>query len=392
MAETTRAGSAAAVFWTTLRLGLSGAGAREAQVARVRRDVVERRGWLGDDEFADLAAFAGLLPGPPAGLLAMAVGLRRAGPMGLIAAWLAFAAPAAAAMAALAQAAPWLARHFGNGWRHGLALAAAGLVAHALVGQARTVLRSPVSVGMALGAAGGLLLAHGGPAAIMLALLAGGGFGFVLLREPLADAPPPAPIVLERARLACPAAVVLLLAVLPFAAAALGDARLGLASVAFRAGALAFGGGHLVLPLLHADVVEQHWLGRDAFLAAYGAAQALPAAPYGFAAYVGDAVGGGVGALVAVVAMSLPGLLLVAGAPPVERLKAAPGVAGAGKGVAAAAAGILAAALWSPLLSGAVRRPGDWALVAAAYVFVAVARLPAWLVVAGFAVATGILT
>ncbi|HKR90111.1 MAG TPA: chromate transporter, partial [Phenylobacterium sp.] len=193
------------------------------------------------------------------------------------------------------------------------------------------------------------------------------------------------------------AAFAVLLAALPFAAAVLHQPLLGLASVFYRTGALVFGGGHVVLPLLQSEIVGRRWLDRDTFLAGYGAVQALPGPLFSFAAFVGAAqrvaAGGVVGGLVAVTAIFLPSLLLVAGAVPFwDRLKQLPQARGALAGVNAVVVGLLAAALWDPVLTGAVRRPNDWALVAAAYVFLAVARLPAWLVVIGFAVVTGLLT
>jgi chromate transporter len=166
--------------------------------------------------------------------------------------------------------------------------------------------------------------------------------------------------------------------------------------VFYRTGALVFGGGHVVLPLLQSEVVGRGWLDPDTFLAGYGAVQALPGPLFSFAGFVGAAqelaTGGWLGGVVAVVAIFLPSLLLMLGVLPFwDRLKTRPAARGALAGVNAVVVGLLAAALWDPVLTGAVQRPSDWALVAAAWVFLAVARLPPWLVVIGFAVATGLL-
>jgi len=397
-ADRADAASAGAVFLAFLRQGLTAFGGPVAHIGYFRRDFVERRKWLSEGDFADLLALAQFLPGPASSQLGMAIGLRRAGGLGLLAAWLGFTLPAAVLMIALAYASPWLGDTFGGGWRHGLKVAAAAVVAQALWAMARQLARGPERAGMAIGAAAGLMLSHGGPAAQMLALVAGAGFGWALLREPAPDTPdlvrPPPP---GRAPLAALAAFAVLLGLAPFAAAALHAPLLGLASVFYRTGALVFGGGHVVLPLLQSEVVGRGWLSRDTFLTGYGAAQAMPGPLFGFAAFVGaaqtGAPGGWLGGLVAVSAIFLPSLLLVAGLVPYwDRLKQEPAARGAVAGVNAVVVGLLAAALWDPVLTGAVRQPRDWALVAAAYIFLAVAKLPPWLVVIGFAVATGVLT
>jgi chromate transporter len=392
------AGEAGAVFLAFLRQGFTAFGGPVAHLGYFQREFVERRGWLGDDAFADLLALCQFLPGPASSQLAMAIGQRRAGWAGLIAAWIGFTLPAALAMIALAYAAPALNAVWGGGWRHGLKIAAAAIVAQALVAMARTLARGPVRAGMAIGAAAGLIIAHG-PMAQICALLAGAAFGYGLLRDTATPTTPD--LALARAPaygppIAALAVFALLLAGLPFAASALHDPLLGLASVFYRTGALVFGGGHVVLPLLQSEIVGRGWLDRDTFLAGYGAVQALPGPLFSFAAFVGAAQsvapGGWIGGLVAVVAIFLPSLLLVAGVVPFwDRLKTLAAARGALAGVNAVVVGLLAAALWDPVLTGAVQRANDWVLIAAAYIFLTVAKLPAWLVVIGFALATGLL-
>jgi chromate transporter len=250
---------------------------------------------------------------------------------------------------------------------------------------------------MAIGATVGLVLTSG-PMAQIFALVAGALFGLALLREPGPDTPDDPATQGRRTGPALTALVVfaLLLAGLPFLAQALQSPTLGLASVFYRTGALVFGGGHVVLPLLQTEIVGRGWLSRDVFLAGYGAVQALPGPLFSFAGFVGAAQqvapGGWVGGLVALAAIFLPSLLLVVGVLPFwDRLKGQAGARGALAGVNAVVVGLLAAALWNPVLSSAVERPTDWALVAAAFVFLAVARLPPWMVVIGFAAATGLL-
>ena len=392
-----KAREASRVFLAFLRQGFTAFGGPVAHIGYFRREFVERRGWLSEGAFADLLALCQFLPGPASSQLAMAIGLRRAGWPGFIAAWIGFTLPAAAAMILLAYAAPQLQESWGGGWIHGLKVAAVAVVAQALVQMARTLARGPVRAGMAIGAAAGLIIASG-PMSAIFAIAAGAAFGYALLRDdaPAPDAPDLAPAKPGDFRVAAAAlaAFVFLLGALPFAAAALREPLLSLASVFYRTGSLVFGGGHVVLPLLQAEVVDRGWLDRDTFLAGYGAVQALPGPLFSFAGFAGAAQhvakGGWVGGLIAVTAIFLPSLLLIAGVLPFwDRLKVRAEARAALAGVNAVVVGLLAAALWDPVLQSTIARPSDWALVAAAYVFLAVAKLPPWLVVLGFAAATG---
>jgi len=389
-------GNAAEVFQAFLIQGLTAFGGPVAHIGYFRREFVERRAWLSETAFADLLALAQFLPGPASSQLGMAIGLRRAGYLGLAAAWLGFTLPAGAAMIALAYAAPALGGSWSQGVIHGLQLAAAAVVLQALIAMARTLTAGPIRAGMAIGATAGLLIAHG-PVAQILALAAGAAFGSAFLRE---TAPTPAddPVthqVPPAVSAAALAAFVFLLGALPLLAATLDDPTLGLASVFYRTGALVFGGGHVVLPLLQSEIVGRGWLDQDSFLGGYGAVQALPGPLFSFAGFVGAAQeiapGGWAGGLTALVSIFLPSLLLVVGVLPFwDRLKTQAGMRGALAGVNAAVVGVLAAALWDPVLTTAVHRPSDWALAAGAFVFLAVARLPPWLVVLSFAGLVGV--
>jgi chromate transporter len=391
------ASDALEVFAVFLRLGLTAFGGPIAHIAYFRREFVERLGWIAEDAFADLLALAQFLPGPASSQLGMAIGLKRAGIWGAIAAWLGFTLPSGAAMIALAYLAPDINQRFGDGWLHGLKIAAAAVVIQALLAMARTLAVGPIRAGMAIGAAAGLILAPG-PVAQICALIAGGLFGWALLRDEARPTTPDAApaVVSHRTAVAALTAFAVLLVGLPIAAGLLQSPLLGLASVFYRAGSLVFGGGHVVLPLLQGEVVGRGWLDADTFVAGYGAAQALPGPLFSFAGFVGaaqtGALDGWIGGVVALVAIFVPSLLLVLGALPLwDRLKTRPEARGAMMGLGAVVVGVLAAALWNPVLSTAVRSTSDWALVAAAFVFLTVARLPPWLVVIGFAVATGVL-
>ena len=385
------------VFLAFLRQGLTAFGGPVAHLGYFRREFVERRGWVSEAAFADLLALCQFLPGPASSQLGMALGMRRAGLLGGLAAWIGFTLPAATAMVILAYVSPSASGAWGQGWLHGLKVAAAAVVLQAVVTMARSLALGPVRAGMAIGAALGLLLVHG-PVAPIFALAAGGAFGFALIREPDPMAPDAARAVVgPRTAVGFFAAFALLLAILPVAAQLLQSPTLALASVFYRTGALVFGGGHVVLPLLQSEVVGRGWMDPDTFLAGYGAAQALPGPLFSFAAFVGAAQnvapGGWVGGLVALAAIYLPSLLLVPAALPFwDQLKHQPAARGALAGVNAVVVGVLAAALWNPVILTTVHRPADWLLIGAAYIFLAVAKLPPWLVVIGFATATGVLT
>jgi chromate transporter len=388
------------VFLAFLRQGLTAFGGPIAHLGYFRREFVEKRGWLSEAAFADLLGLAQFLPGPASSQLGMAIGLRRAGYGGMLAAWLGFTLPAAIAMIGFAYLAPQVSQTYGEGWLHGLKIAAAAVVIQALISMARTLAVGPIRAGMAIGAGAGVLIAHGaGSVPQIFAIVAGGLFGLAWLRDQPWTPPDDAATHKVPTEVSTGALVVfgLLLAGLPFAAAVLRSPTLGLASVFYRTGSLVFGGGHVVLPLLQRDIVGRGWLDQDTFLAGYGAVQALPGPLFSFAGFVGAAQGyapgGWAGGLVALVAIFLPSLLLVLGVLPFwDRLKAYPQARGALAGVNAVVVGLLAAALWQPVLTSTVQRPTDWALIAAAWVLMNIAKLPPWLVVIGFAVATGIWT
>jgi chromate transporter len=385
------------VFRAFLVQGLTAFGGPVAHIGYFRREFVERRAWLSEAAFADLLALAQFLPGPASSQLGMAIGLRRAGYGGLLAAWLGFTLPAAVAMIALGYLTPHLDGVWGEGVLHGLQIAAAAVVLNALVAMARTLAVGPIRAGIAIGGGLGLLIAHG-PVAQILALVAGGAFGAAFLREPVASEPDDPSTQQVPAAVSAGALMLfaLLLGLLPFLAAWFDDPTFGLASVFYRTGALVFGGGHVVLPLLQTEVVGRGWLDLDDFLGGYGAAQALPGPLFSFAGFVGAAQqvapGGWRGGLVALVSIFLPSILLILGVLPFwDRLKGQPAARAAMAGLNAVVVGLLAAALWNPVLTTAIRRPSDWLLAAGAYVFLAVAKLPPWLVVLGFAAIFGLL-
>lgn len=395
-AQPVRTVTAFDVFVAFLRQGLTAFGGPVAHIGYFRREFVERRGWISESAFADLLALCHFLPGPASSQMGMAIGLRQAGLAGALAAFAGFTLPAAVAMIAFAEFAPELMFRFGDGWIHGLKIAAAAVVLQAVIQMARTLAVGPIRAGMAIGAALGLVVAQS-PVAQIMAIVAGGLFGFAMLRGETADAPPDDAVEMVDTKSALVALAIFagLLVGLPVLASLLQNPGLGLASVFYRTGSLVFGGGHVVLPLLEREVVDRGWMNQEAFLMGYGAVQALPGPLFSFAGYVGAAQTYGprgiVGGLIALFAIFLPSLLLIVGVLPFwDRLKREGWARGVLAGVGATVVGVLAASLWDPVLLTTIRRPADWALLAAAFVFLQVAKLPPWLVVIGFAVATGL--
>ncbi|HTS14270.1 MAG TPA: chromate efflux transporter [Candidatus Sulfotelmatobacter sp.] len=383
-------GALAEVGASALRLGLTSFGGPVAHLGYFRREYVERRRWLDDDAFAQLVGLCQALPGPASSQLGIAIGARRAGPLGGLVAWLGFTAPSAVLMVAFAG----LAGSGGGvptGLTHGLALAAVAIVAQALVLMARRLTPDLPRAAMAL-AAGIAALLVASPLSQVVLIVAGAVVGWLL--RPRAEAHRAvtgAPRRLPPVTVAVLAAFAGLLVALPLAAAATGWHVVSLADAFYRSGALVFGGGHVVLPLLQSAVVQPGWVDQDHFLAGYGAAQALPGPLFSFAAFLGavevPSPAGPLGGLIALVAIYLPSFLLLAAVLPVwdrVRDRFAPGLAGVG----AVVVGLLAAALVNPLWVSSVHTGVDLAVLAAAAALLIVRAPP--LVVVVLAAATGL--
>lgn len=398
-------GSVAEVFRVFLLLGLTSFGGPVAHLGYFRTELVERRGWLGDREYADLVALCQFLPGPASSQVGFAIGLHRAGILGALAAFVAFTLPSATLMIGLALGAAALSSAVGTGIIAGLKIVAVAIVAHAVLGMARTLTPDAPRASIAVLAAGSALLL-GGSIGQILAILLGAAGGLWLLRGRLSADAAPLPAARgirvpygRRAGIACLSALVVLLAGMPLLARATGSGATQLADAHLRAGALVFGGGHVVLPLLEAEVVQTGWVGPEAFLAGYGAAQAMPGPLFSLAGYLGAAAGigpGGVaGGVIALLAIFTPGFLLLLGALPFWKgLMARPLVRAAMAGANAAVVGILAAALYDPVFTTAITAPAAFILALACFVLLTAWKVPAWAVVlvggAGGAVAVAL--
>jgi chromate transporter len=377
-------GSPREVFATFLKLGLTSFGGPIAHIGYFRRELVERRKWIGDNEFAQLLALCQFLPGPASSQMGFSLGLLRAGWPGAFAAFLAFTLPSALLLLAFALLLPAMSGHAGAAI-HGLKLVALCVVSQGVLGMARQLCPDAPRATIAALAAGVILV--GGHAWVQLLAVALGALaGLALCRgvQPIPGAGLPlrygAP--LGWLLLALYAALLLLL---PVAAQAGG--LWSIAEAFYRAGALVFGGGHVVLPLLEEAVVTTGWITRDDFLAGYGAAQAVPGPMFTLASYLGARLPGGdggvLGASVALAAIFLPGFLLVAGVLPLWRQVASRAVAArAIAGVNAAVVGLLGAALYDPVWLTAVRAPVDLAIALIGFTLLVAWRASALLVVA----------
>jgi chromate transporter len=378
-------------FWEVLavftRLGLTSFGGPVAHLGYFRTELVERRRWLDDRSYADLVALCQFLPGPASSQTGIALGLLRAGMPGALAAWLGFTMPSAAIMIAFAYGVALLGGGAEAGWLHGLKVVAVAVVAQAVWGMARTLAPDRPRATIALATAAALLVWPSALAQVGLIAL-GGAVGWRLLKpKPAEEAPAARFDVPQPLAVACWALFFGLLAGLPLLRQVWPAHGLALFDSFYRAGALVFGGGHVVLPLLEAEVVPPGWVARDSFIAGYGAAQALPGPLFTFAAYLGAASGpapsGVAGGLLALVAIFLPAWLLVIGALPYwERLRALPAAQATLSGVNAAVVGVLLAALYDPVWTSAIVTPLDLALALLCFGLLVVWKAPPWAVVA----------
>lgn len=382
-----RTGTATEVFLAFLRLGLTSFGGPVAHLGYFRDDLVVRRRWMDDRGYADLVALCQFLPGPASSQVGFAMGLQRAGVLGSLAAFAAFTLPSAVLLVAFAGGAAALGGVVGDGILSGLKIVAVAIVAHAVWGMARSLTPDAPRAGIAVVALALALLLPAAPGQLA-ALTIGAVAGVVVLRgSDEADAEPsPSFGVRKSAAVACLALFVGGLVALPRLAALTGSSSVSLVDAFYRAGALVFGGGHVVLPLLQAGVVQTGWVSPESFLTGYAAAQAVPGPLFTFAAYLGSlseaGPGGILGAALALGAIFLPGFLVLVGALPFwDAVRTRPRVRAAMRGANAAVVGILGAALYTPVFTTAITGPGSLVLAAVGFVLLTAFRTPAWAVV-----------
>ena len=377
-------GSAGEVFRVFLKLGMTSFGGPVAHLGYFRAEFVERRRWLSERAYVDLVALSQFLPGPASSQTGFGIGLIRGGYLGGLAAWLGFTLPSALLLLLFAYGAGGIAgAPLGAGLLHGLKLAAVAVVAQAVFGMARSLCPDKPRAAIALAAL--VLLAFvPGSLGQVAAIALGGLAGLVSCRGDFDGAPDNIPMPVSRAvGIACLAAFFILLA-LAFVRVPAG--LLALFNAFYRSGGLVFGGGHVVLPLLRDAVVAPGWVSDNAFLAGYGAAQAVPGPLFAFAAYLGAVAGtphaGAIGAVVAVFAIFLPGILALMGVLPFwHQLRTQANAQATLRGINAAVVGLLASALYNPVWISAVHEPADFAVAAVGFALLIVWRAPPLLVV-----------
>ncbi len=385
-AEGRQHGSPLEVLLVFLKLGVSCFGGPIAHIGYFREEFVVRRRWLDEQAYVDLVALCQFLPGPASSQVGFSIGLMRAGYRGALAAWTGFTLPSAIALVLFAYGAGVLGGPAGTGLLHGLKLVAVAIVAQAVFGMARTLCPDQERASIAAVAALIILFSPSSLAQIA-AIVLGGIAGLWLCR----GAPPPAASnilmpVSRAAGLAALTVFVVLLAGLPLLQSLVVSQGLALFDAFYRSGALVFGGGHVVLPLLREAFVAPGWVSDDAFLAGYGAAQAVPGPLFTFAAYLGTVVSlsphGVAGAALGLSGIFLPGILILIGTLPFwDAFRQRAGAQAAMRGVNAAVVGLLGAALYNPVWTSSVKTPADFAIALVGFVLLLVWRAPPLLVV-----------
>jgi len=380
-----RRGSFLEVLRVFSRLGCTSFGGPVAHLGYFRAECIERRRWLGEAEYADIIALCQFLPGPASSQTAVSLGILRAGVPGGLAAWFGFTAPSAILMILFAYGVGDVANINDAAWLHGLKLVAVAVVAQAVWGMARSLLPDRSRVTLAIGAT---LLVLAVPTSLgqLAAIAIGAMLGWALIDEPPREVSVELGLSIPRSiAVSALIAFFALLVLLPLVANNAAH-TLQLIDRFYRAGALVFGGGHVVLPLLHQAVVPPGWINDNGFLAGYGAAQAMPGPLFTFAAYLGTAMQptphGWMGGVICLVAIYLPSFLLLLGVLPFwDSLRRQRAVQAALRGVNAAVVGVLLAALYTPIWTSAVNSPRDFAIGLVAFLLLVFWKMPPWLVV-----------
>jgi chromate transporter len=385
------------VFLAFLSLGCTSFGGPIAHLGYFRSAFVERHQWLTESAYAEIIALAQSLPGPASSQVGFATGLLRAGWVGGLAAWAGFTLPSAVLMLCFAYGYSYVHGRIAGGVLHGLQLVAVAVVAQAVCRMQRTL--APDAPRLVLATAGGLIALFAPPAIATVCAIAAGAFAGLLLHRANATTPSEYGPHLESSisQRGGVAALIAFLALLTIALL-LAQARsvsLAVPAGLYRTGALVFGGGHVVLPLLNAAIVRRGWISQSSFLAGYGAAQALPGPLFSIGAYIGASVPFAQPLLLglcSLVALFLPGLLLMAAVLPFwDTLRHRPLIRSLLWGINAAVVGVLAAALYRPLISTAIHSLTDILIALAAFVLLLRFRIQPWIVVIAVASASAVI-
>jgi len=369
------------ILLVSLRLGFTSFGGPVAHLAYFKEEYINRRKWLNEKSYADLIALCQFLPGPASSQIGIAIGMIRGGIIGGIISWFGFTMPSVLALVLFAYVLSGEMVELSS-WIHGLKLVAVAVVAHAIFGMGKKLTPDRTRQTIAIVATICVFLV---PTAVgqLAIILAAAIVGYILYNKNDVPEVPDLPIrISKRVGVIAWGLFAGLLIVLPIVRNGVDSLFIAMFDTFYRVGALVFGGGHVVLPMIEREVVPVGWITEEAFLAGYGAAQAVPGPLFTLSSYLGMYIGGGMGAVVATIAMFLPSFLLLIGTLPfwniIRRKKS---VQAALIGVNAAVVGILIAAFYDPVFTSAVKSTTDFAIALAAFSLLQFWKKPAWLVV-----------
>lgn len=381
MTSTDRLKALLEILIVSTRLGLTSFGGPTAHLGYFHEEYVRRRKWMDEKSYADLVALAQFLPGPASSQVGIGIGVMRAGVLGGLISFIGFTLPSVVVLILFALLLGTF--DVGNaGWIHGLKIVAVAVVAHAILGMAKNLTPDLKRKVIALFALVGTLIWQTAFTQVGVILIAA-VLGFLLFKQQtsIEEESSQFPIT-KRVAVICLSLFFALLFLLPVIREITGSFWVAMFDSFYRSGSLVFGGGHVVLPLLEQELVPTGWITEEAFLAGYGATQAVPGPLFTFAAYLGAVMKGWQGGLVATIAVFLPAFLLILGALPFwDQLRNTPKVKGAIMGVNAAVVGILISAFYTPIWTSSIVAPIDFALAAVLFCMLAYWKLPPWIVV-----------
>lgn len=369
------------IFLVSTKLGLTSFGGPTAHLGYFHTEYVRRRKWMDEKSYADLVALSQFLPGPASSQVGIGIGVMRGGVLGGLTSFIGFTLPSVLVLMIFAS----LLTTFDiseAGWIHGLKIVAVVVVAHAIMGMAKNLAPDIQRKTIALLALVGTLLWQSSFTQVGVILIAA-LIGFLIYKDHAEDDGRTTKFpIAKRFSAICLMLFVVLLFALPVLRELTGSYWVAVVDSFYRAGSLVFGGGHVVLPLLEQELVPSGWITEEAFLAGYGATQAVPGPLFTFAAYLGTVMNGWIGGLVATVAIFLPAFLLILGALPFwDMLRSNPKVKGAVMGANAAVIGILISALYTPIWTSSILQPIDFALAAILFTMLVYFKLPPWVIV-----------
>lgn len=380
------------ILLVSSRLGLSSFGGPVAHLGYFHEEYIRRRKWMDEKSYADLVALCQFLPGPASSQVGIGIGVMRAGVLGGIVSFLGFTLPSVLALIIFALILQGL--DIGNaGWIHGLKVVAVAVVAHAILGMAKNLTPDLKRKAIALLALVSTLLWQTAFTQVGIILLSA-FIGYLLYRQHKEEEEPSIHFPVSRKfAIFCLMLFLGLLVLLPILREVTSLHWIAMFDSFYRSGSLVFGGGHVVLPLLEREFVPNGWISKEAFLAGYGAAQAVPGPLFTFAAYLGAVMNGWSGGLIATIAIFLPAFLLILGTLPFwDNLRRNPKIKGALMGVNAAVVGILIAAFYEPIWTSSILAPIDFAFAAILFSMLVYWKLPPWIIVVTGAIGGFIIT